>query len=319
MITLQPMQTQDAAFSRTAASLWTRACGPDLRIGARFINYNLRPSEGIARAGMVAMDGDTPVGFAVASHAISGPDTADIGWVEAIAVLPRLRRRGIGSRLLDWAVTWLGEQGCRIMFLGGGLRPFLPGLPAALGSDAFFLKRRFKTSQAEHNICDLACDLQTYVPVPNPHLKDNPQVRPLKPGEEGDLREFLQKEFSGRWLYEFEENMRQGDSISDYMVIWTEQGIEAFSLLTTEKSQRPLNRYYMHSLPHPWGQLGSVGVSERCRGRGYGVLIVDTTLQNLAKLGVRTCVVDWTSLVDFYRKFGFEPFRQYHILYKELI
>jgi predicted N-acetyltransferase YhbS len=195
----------------------------------------------------------------------------------------------------------------------------LPGLPANLGSDAFFLKRRFKTSQAEHDIYDLAADLQAYTPVPNPHLKDNPQVRRLRPGEEGDLREFLQKEFSGRWLYEFEEYMRQGDSVEDYMVIWTEQGIEAFSLLTTEKSQRPLNRYYMHNLPRPWGQLGSVGVSERCRGRGYGVLIVDTALQTLAKMGVRSCVVDWTGLTNFYQKFGFEPFRQYHILYKELI
>ena len=72
----------------------------------------------------------------------------------------------------------------------------------------------------------------------------------------------------------------------------------------------------MHGLPRPWGQLGPIGVSQGCRGAGYGAACWTRACAACAMPGVDGCVIDWTSLLDFYGKFGFQPYRQYEMLMK---
>ena len=85
-------------------------------------------------------------------------------------------------------------------------------------------------------------------------------------------------------------------------------------LLTFEDSVRPIERFYPYRLPRPWGQAGSIGISAGCRGRGYGALLLDGALRRLHNNNVNGCVIDWTGLVDFYAKFGFEKYRAYLIM-----
>jgi predicted N-acetyltransferase YhbS len=59
-------------------------------------------------------------------------------------------------------------------------------------------------------------------------------------------------------------------------------------------------------------------VSQERRGSGYGGALLDTGLSRLRDAGVAGCVIDWTTLLDFYGKFGFKPFRQYEMLAKVL-
>ncbi len=144
------------------------------------------------------------------------------------------------------------------------------------------------------------------------------EVRPAQPGEEDALLAFFQREFPGRWRFEFQEHLRGGGRISDYLILLTDAGVEGFCQLTFEDSLRPLDRFFMHGLPRPWGQLGPIGVSKACRGRGYGAALLDAGLRRLRDAGVDGCVIDWTSLLDFYGKFGFRPYRQYEMLVKQV-
>jgi predicted N-acetyltransferase YhbS len=100
------------------------------------------------------------------------------------------------------------------------------------------------------------------------------------------------------------------------MVLWTERGIDGACQLTFEESSRPIDRFFLHSLPRPWGQLGPVGISQDRRGQGHGVALVDAGLRLLRAHGVAGCVIDWTGLVDWYGQFGFRPYRQYTMLCK---
>ena len=143
-------------------------------------------------------------------------------------------------------------------------------------------------------------------------------VRPAQRGDEELLRAFLRREFPGRWHYDFEEHLQSGGRISDYMLLWTERGVDGFCQLTFEDSRRPLERFYPYRLPRPWGQLGAIGVSEAYQGRGYGAAVLDAGLRRLHNNGVNGCVIDWTGIVDFYAKFGFEKYRGYHFLMKEM-
>lgn len=299
----------------TAAMLWTEACGPDLAITPAFVAFNTRSTTGIQQAGRIALMAGEAVGFVLASRPIQ-TTSSNLGWIDAIAVAPDAQRRGYGSVLLAWAEGWLRAKGVHHIRLGGSLRPFTPGLPVALGASPhrFFTERGYSDTALEW---DVARDLADY---PEPPLPPGaPTLRPVESkAEQHALFEFLVREFPDRWRFECEEFFREGGRSSDWMLLWAaDSDVPAgFCQITLEDSLRPIERFYPHRLPHPWGQFGPLGVAAAARGKGYGAAVVDGAARHLKHLGVCGCVIDWTSLVDFYGKFGFVPYRQYRVLTK---
>jgi predicted N-acetyltransferase YhbS len=315
---LQPIDTE-STHDVTITNLWNAACGPDLATTERFVQFNLQPATGSVQAGRLAMQGGQLVGFVLASalpydRATSPPE---IGWIEAVAVLPTFQRRGIGSSLSAWAEEWLAGQGCMYARLGGGLHYFAPGLPVELKADSFFHNRGYQGRSEGDYVWDVARDLSDYE-YPILGAQSTISVRPAQTQEADAVLEFLQREFPGRWRFEFQEFMRDGGRMSDYVLLWTERGVDGCCRLTFEDSAWPVERFYMRRLPRPWGQLGSIGISADCRGKGYGAALLDGGLRHLRDSGVRGCVIDWTSLLTFYGKFGFEPYREYAVMIKEL-
>lgn len=311
----------DPAHIDAIATLWNDACGPTLAISSHAVRYNTRPVTGGMVAGQLAYQAEQPIGFILASTLSGEPLVApsEVGWIDAMAVAPAAQNQGIGSTLLAWAEQWLLRQGCRTVTFGASQRPYAPGLPVELNNLPFFTQHGYI---GEHTAWDTAMNLALYE-TPELVFKGRPEiegmVRPGQKGEEGALLEFLRREFPGRWRFEFEEFLReQPYRFSDYMLIWTDRGVDGFCQLTFEDSRRPLERFFPYALPRPWGQLGSVGVSAAHRGRGYGLAVVDAGLRRLRDSGVNGCVIDWTGIVDFYAKFGFEPHRAYHMLRKAI-
>jgi len=313
---LLPFAPDDPAHIAAVAQCWEAACGPDLPISERFVRFNAQPWRGESCAGQLALLDGRLVGVALASALPAEPlvNPGNEGWIDAIAVHPAAQRQGIGGALLAWATGWLREQGCASARLGGGLRPFVVGLPETLGNAGFFTRRGFITFGEP---CDMAANLATYTPPPDVREVDA-AVRPAQRGQEEALLAFLRREFPGRWRYEAEEHLRLGGRISDYMLLWTEQGVEGCCVLTFGDSWRPLERFYPYALPRPWGQLGSVGVSAGSRGRGYGIALLDAALRRLHNNGVNGCVIDWVRRADFYEKFGFSVYRRYLAMKREL-
>jgi GNAT superfamily N-acetyltransferase len=307
----------DLSDSAHLAAIWNAACGPEFAITPRFAAYNLRPAPGAIVDGRLAVRDGEPVGFVSASHLPSDPATMkpEIGWVDALAVLPAFQRQGLGVELLAWAEAWLAQQGCTRAILGGSLHPWTPGVPVELGRAAFFQSRGW---QPRGLAWDMAHDLEDYQVSSVKYQKSNVVARPARVGDEAAILEFLRREFPGRWRYEYEEFLDAGGRMSDYVLVLTERGVDGACRVTLEDSERPIERYYLHRWPRPWGQLGSIGVSADCRGKGYGGALLDAGLRHLRDRGARGCVIDWTTLVDFYGKFGFAPYHQFAMLAKPL-
>ncbi len=301
----------------TLVALWNAACSADLAITTRFAAYATRPATGARLAGRLAFENDQPIGFVLASALPNDPQTSprDLGWIDALAVAPEFQRHGLGSALLAWAETWLREQGCTRVRLGGGLRYWAPSYPIELGNLAFFHARGYVERDVEPRVCDLARDLRDDATTQRP---TDAAIRPAQSNDADAILGFLRREFPGRWRFEFEEFLRARGRFSDYIVLETARGIDGAARLTFEDSERPIEQYYMHRLPRPWGQLGSIGVSADARGKGYGSALLDASLCYLGARGVRGCVIDWTTLVEWYGKFGFTPYRWYVTLHKNL-
>jgi GNAT superfamily N-acetyltransferase len=302
---------------QTLATIWNEASGPALAISTKFAGHNVKPSRGGSQSGRFVLLNDEPVGVVLASLLRDDPSvmSPELGWIDLLAVKPDSQQQGLGTALLSWAEGWLQGEGCRGCILGASLRPFVPGVPVELNSTDYFAHRGY---QKDDVVWDLAANLATYHSPPAVREIDG-VVRPAQPGQESELLDFLQREFAGRWRYECQSFL--GDPycrFSDYMLLWSERGVDGFCVLTFEDSGQPIERFYPYQLPRPWGQLGSVGVSADRRSRGYGAALLDAGLRRLHNNGVNGCVIDWTTIVDFYGKFGFTPYRAYQQMYKSL-
>ncbi len=319
-MSLLPFDPSNSTHLFSLVSIWNAACGEDLRITPRFAVFNTKPATGAIQAGRLAIEDNQPVGFVLASVLLDDPavSSREAGWVDAIAVHPQFQRRGVGGALLEWAEDWLREQQCVRARLGGSLRPFAAGYPVELRGDSFFSKRGYTGRAEGESSWDVARDLGNYEPRYTVSDAAQPEIRPARPGEENDLLGFFNREFPGRWRFKFQEFLRMGGDIANWLILRTERGVDGFARVTFEDSAQPLERFYPYRLPRPWGQLGPIGVSADVRGKGYGGILLDAGLLHLSDRGVRGCVIDWTGLLDFYGKFGFAPYREYAMLVKTL-
>ncbi|HPH97454.1 MAG TPA: GNAT family N-acetyltransferase [Anaerolineaceae bacterium] len=317
LINIDPLHP---ALHLTLARIWNAAVPPSLSVSDKFFKYNLEPALGEIQDYRLALADGIPAGFIQVSAL---PDTSwvsppEMGWVNTIFVDPHFQHSGIGAALLQWGETWLKEQGCTRARLGGSLRPFAPGLPVDCNSVNFFLKQNYHFRQSGADEWDVARDLGDGLPISRKPLPETGEIRPAHPEDQDLLSEFFTRVFHGRWQYEYEEFLRIGGRISDFLILLLDQKVEGFCWITLPDSKRPLDRYFLNDLPQPWGQLGPIGVSAEVRKFGWGGLLLQSGLEQLRKRNTRGCVIDWTGLLEFYGKYDFAPFHQYQILIKDL-
>lgn len=319
-LTLEPIHFDERLHSEAVAGLWTGACGAAMALSPRFVTYNTRSLPGVALRGQFAWQSGEPVGFIIASTIVADSSAGgtlnprNSGWINAVATMPESQGQGIAKRLLQWAEMWLLEQGCQVVQLGGDIRPFVPGLPVETDNADIFHHFGFRDAGT---VWDVSTNLASYMP-PLTHDSDSSVIRPAQAGDMEEVRQFMAQEFPGRWSYQFERFLEGEGRISDLMILRTARGIDGFCHLTFEDSKRPLERYYPYQLPRPWGQVGPIGISNDLRGEGYGSALLDRALRRLHNNGVNGCVIDWTTLLDFYARFGFKTYREYVVMEKEL-
>lgn len=327
---LQPFDPRQLRHDEAVSAIWNQACDADMAVSTGFVVYNSQPATGSTQAGRLALANDAIAGFVLTSALPDDAETSppEVGWIDALAVQPAFQRRGIGSALLRWAEGWLSEQGCTAVRLGGSLRPFAPGLPLELASEAFFQGRGYRPRSNEATVWDVVSDLAEYGGDVRSIARSTDFSRHAavgRPADQEALLAFLRREFPGRWRFEFEEFRRMGGRMSEYNLLWRQEAgrppyVDGFCRIRRRWRYgiEPLDRYFMQRLPTPWGQLGPIGVGAGSRGQGLGVALLDSGLRRLRAYGVRGCVIDWTTALDFYARFGFKPRRAYRVLVKHL-
>ncbi len=323
-----------AASAGSLVALWNRRLGTAFPLDERLLLQQLRMERGPSLC-LGAFEGSRGPGERLVGAALAkvgargGPEAGrPEGYLSFIVVDAAVSRRGLGTRLLEGAEVWAAERGAGTINLGGDSYHFFPGLPldgspASNALDAFLEARGFEKNRArveEDLIADVgALDLNALA-----------KRSPLAEGYrfrlyEASLREateaFLRREFPGRWHLDTVEALEAGMRSLDLALLQEEAsgGIVGFSRIYDSGS--PVlgpGLYWRGLMGGSPGALGPIGVSASVRGKGLGLALLRLCLEELAGRGVRTMVIDWTDLGEFYAKMGFVPWKAYRYCKKAL-
>ncbi|MBS1706321.1 MAG: hypothetical protein JST40_10630 [Armatimonadetes bacterium] len=216
-----------------------------------------------------------------------------------------------GQQLLNAALKAMRELGATKVFYGQDLRHFWPGVCDG-GEGIATLLEANGFSIGTRNI-DLENDLATYTPPSNAFDKvGDASFRPCTPEDIPLLDEFLEREFPRRWRYEVNWKIEQEGTPSDVYGCFIDGKCEGFASTQRQGHKRPIcGAVWNLDLGENWGALGPIGVSEQIRGRGLGGAMLASGLLGLKCHGVRKCIIDWTTLEEFYGKHGFKANRVY--------
>lgn len=322
--TFDPLARADALLG-----LWNDALGDRFPLDDRLLGQQLRLCSD-ERLCLGAFDsGGRLVGAALAKRSSRpGPDGSvpATGCLSFMLVAEGARRRGLGSALLGRCEAWLSERGALRLHLGRDPYHFFPGQPldGSPGSEAlaaFLDARGFEPGNAEHDLVAVLGKLDLPALARRSPLAPGFRVRPYEASLRAGVEAFFLRCFPGRWRLDTLEAIAAGMRGGDLLLLEEEASgsVVGFSRIYDGGSPVLGPGVYWRGLMggHPGG-LGPIGVDESRRGRGLGLALLRVSMEELAGRGVRTMVIDWTDLVDFYAKMGFSVWKSYRLRSKRL-
>lgn len=296
-------------------SLWNASFGPEFQLSEALWRQNTYNDPSFQPSDLIlARNEGELVGFALAKifrDAANHPGEdlekyAGHGYIAAIAVSPEYRRQGLGKALLEKAESYLAENGATKFEVGRSFRHFFPGVPddspEALG---FFSQAGYALSTLEVDL-DGPLDPAAFEPA----LAAARQVtfRQGQPGKEAALLSFLSRAFPGRWHYDTRLFLEQGGLMEDVsLALDMQDQIQGF-LVSYQPGGKIIGpgRFWLSDQPE-WGGIGPLGLSKEMRGLGAGLGVVAAGMRHLHQAGLKFARIDWTTLVDFYGRLGFQP------------
>lgn len=223
------------------------------------------------------------------------------------------REPEIGIDLLSEAKRVIRERGGYRLAFGTDSGHFWPGLPLDCAKTGSFLMVEGFEPGGGH--FDLERDLATYERVVEPTAEVT--FRELQETDVATLGKFLSAEFPGRWRYDTLSKVKEEGAAQTCFGAFEGGRLLGFALIQDWRHRRPIGGgVWRVALGERWGSLGPIGVAKSERGRGLGHALLGEALMNLKGRGVERCIIDWTTLDQFYGRHGFEITRRYQ--YAEL-
>lgn len=266
---------------------------------------------------MAVDDNETLVGFVVAKRwqeTLNVEMSETTGWIQSLLVDKQGRQQGIGSKLLAHAETTLVSKGADQVLVGRDPYHYFPGVPSVYPDVASWLGAKGYThSDTEYDLMrtytDGDDDVETSKHVPE---KEDVNFTLLDASEQDDLLTFLHRCFPGRWEYEAMHYFQKGGTGREFVVLKKNHKIIGFCRINDSYSPYiAQNVYWSPLFDDELGGVGPLGVDAKERGQGYGLAIVEAGIAYLRQREINRIAIDWTGLVDFYKKLGFTPWKGY--------
>ncbi|WP_026908849.1 GNAT family N-acetyltransferase [Paucisalibacillus globulus] len=302
-------------------ALWNKELHVSLPMRKELFKQNSFLDKNISYEGsrMVVNDDDEVIGFIIVKYFKEKTQVNmrdDVGWIQAILVDSEYRHRGIGSELLKHAEAILTQRGLKQILLGRDMYHYLPGIPSEdQQTRTWFEKRDYKHFQSDVDMTR-SYDSSEEIYWPS---KPNVEFSIVQETEKEDLLHFLHRCFPGRWEHEAVHYFEKGGTGREFVVLKENGEIIGFCRINDSKS--PITMGNINWAPlfnHELGGVGPLGVDSEKRKNGYGLAIVQAGIAFLRERGVNQIVIDWTGLIDFYRKLGYDVWKSYEAYQKEI-
>ena len=304
---------------RAGIDCWNRTY-PAYSLPERVVTQNVfAPFDGLDVTAWGAFaDGDA-VAVALGERLVeSVPDYAgpEQGWLSLFAVDSSISdRKAVADDLLGTVARAMADRGVTRLRFGGDPGQFLPGAPSELEDLREML--RDAGFEAQKTVYDLQRDITGF--DPGERVADVgeswPDLTVERVGASAeDLRAFLADQFPGRWHYEARNVCRVPGGADDYWLLRHDGTAVGFVRANTpDSAYRGANVNWAAHLDGAVCGMGPLGVHESYRGRGWGLWMIAGVVEHYRDAGYDRMVIDWTQHLDFYGKFGFEPWRSYEV------
>ena len=294
----------------------------------RLVEQNIfAPYAGVNVVGWGGYRDDKLVAFGLVkylSHPVEDYTDGSLGW---ISLLVLDEDAGYWNQtfqnMMDRMEKELTDRGVTKIRFGGDPQNFLPGLPQEM-KDMYLGSFKSRDYREKGVVYDLYRDISDFkIHQRVRELKDEYQTdlkaRPVVKDEEEVLLQFLANNFSGRWLYEADNIRRVPGGIEDYWLLWLKDKPIGFVRINRVDST------YLGpnvNWGRRWGKfycgLGPLGIDKSYRGQSFGLYLQSMVIDYLREEGYQHMIIDWTTLLDYYKKLGFAPCNKYNNLIKEI-
>ncbi|OGV59292.1 MAG: hypothetical protein A2498_05975 [Lentisphaerae bacterium RIFOXYC12_FULL_60_16] len=299
------------------AVLWESTLGATYPVSSRVLYSRIGYRPGVETGdGWVAERSGRVVGFILADHDQTAQGVS-YGMVSTILVHPDCQRQGIGTRLYRQVEQRLCAMGCTEVHATAGWFRFWSGVPADLpDAVAFFQRQGFGLETETH---DLIAPLDGPGRLPDPvNLPAGFTFGSLQAQDLGALFAFQQMEFAG-WVPSMLKILAEGDGANILVLKQDVTVVGSIQTYTPSSKWRGPNVVWERLLGECLGGYGCVGVARAFRGQGLGLALCVGAMHHIARNGGTCCLIDWTNLLEFYKKTGAVDWRCYKRGSKRLV
>jgi predicted N-acetyltransferase YhbS len=235
-------------------------------------------------------------------------------WISLLVVAKPYQRQGIGSQLLTKSIAKLQEDNCTTIHVGKGMNPLFCGIPSHWTTIPFFTKHGFVSPGMTYDMHRAVND-RTPKPL---RRKLGYEIRLATKDDVPAIQAFFLRSFPGRWQLEFDEYIASGGTGKEFAIMEYENDVIAFCRINHPTNSQPMyNTNFSHNFVQLYG-VGPLGVDDRYRNLSLGYDITLYTVNEAIKQGATDIIIDWTSHVAFYQKFGCDIWQEYVVLDRHL-
>ncbi len=241
------------------------------------------------------------------------PSYLSRAFISLFFVRSKYRRQGIGSKLLECAEEEIKKLGKTEIFIGQDLGNFFPGIPCDFDNltGSFMEKRGYQLLGYTH---DLLCKNKT---IKKPITNSKIEYRFFKESDEESLLFFMHKNFPGRWEFELKEYLLKERVFDNYFLAIKNKEVVGFVRVNNPTNDNiSYNITWYNRFDNLYG-IGPLGVDKDYRKQGISKEMLESLLYYLKNMKA-DILIDWTSLLEYYQKFGFEVWKCYLKGYKKL-
>lgn len=239
-----------------------------------------------------------------------------LGWISLFYVSKKERCQGIGSSLLSRIEAEFKEKQIKKIKVGSDYGNFFPGIPCDFVnlSCPWFEKHGYKMSRYTYDLVSKKSNIKTYEVLDKGFIFKKATLK-----EKNGVLDLL-KTFSKRWYDEGLDAIKANDFENSYIIAVSKETEEVVAFLRCNKidlNKKPYNLTWHQRFECLTG-IGPLGVKESYRKLGLGKDIISYALKNLKESNSTDVLIDWTGLLEFYQKFGFEVWKSYIYTEKDL-